>query len=113
MHFEDDTASDLAFNDLAGKFVRLLPGMCGRHGGKLSAVEVACEPLAYRGIYDFAGSGLVSRARDAALEVILGKGLRSPPPATMFLHRKLLGTFLICARLRAAINVRSLIEPFL
>lgn len=76
-------------------------------------IEVACEPLAHRGIYDFAHSGLVSRARDVGLDVILGKGLRSPPPATMFLHRKLLGTFLICARLRAAINVHTLIEPFL
>jgi hypothetical protein len=38
---------------------------------------------------------------------------RFPPPETMFLHRKLVGTFLICAKLRARINVHSLIERFL
>jgi hypothetical protein len=31
----------------------------------------------------------------------------------MFLHRKLLGTFQICARLRAHVNVHALIKRFL
>jgi hypothetical protein len=72
-----------------------------------------CEPLAHRGVFDFATSGLAERARDFGLAVAFGRGLRSPPPATMFLHRKLIGTFLICARLRARINVHALIERFL
>jgi predicted unusual protein kinase regulating ubiquinone biosynthesis (AarF/ABC1/UbiB family) len=76
-------------------------------------VQLACEPLAHRGPYDFATSGLVGRARDLGLEVLLGQGMRSPPPETLFLHRKLMGTFLICARFRACINVHALIERFL
>ena len=73
-------------------------------------IRLVCEPLAHRGTYDFAGSTLMRRARDRGLQAAFGHGLRSPPPATMFLHRKLVGTFLICARLHARINVHALIE---
>jgi hypothetical protein len=38
--------------------------------------------------------------------------VRSPPPETLFLHRKLIGTSLICAQLRARVNVHALIEKF-
>lgn len=76
-------------------------------------VRLVCEPLAHRGAYDFAGSGLAVRARDLGLAVAFGKGTRSPPPATLFLHRKLIGTFLICVKLRARVNVHALIERFL
>jgi hypothetical protein len=30
----------------------------------------------------------------------------------MFLHRKLIGTFLICVKLRARVNVHAIIEKF-
>jgi predicted unusual protein kinase regulating ubiquinone biosynthesis (AarF/ABC1/UbiB family) len=76
-------------------------------------IQLVCEPLAHRGSYDFAASGLFVRARDLSLKVLMKQGLRSPPPETMFLHRKLLGTFLICSRLRASVNVRALVERFL
>jgi len=76
-------------------------------------IQLVCEPLAHRGSYDFAASGLFVRARDLSLKVLLGQGLRSPPPETMFLHRKMLGTFLICTRFRACINVHALVERFL
>ncbi|MGB7904292.1 MAG: AarF/ABC1/UbiB kinase family protein [Steroidobacteraceae bacterium] len=76
-------------------------------------LRLACEPLVHRGPYDFAGSGLAVRARDLGLAVAFGKGLRSPPPATIFLHRKLIGTFLICAKLRARVSVHAIIERFI
>jgi len=76
-------------------------------------IELVCEPIAHRGPYDFAGSRLLLRARTLGLEVMFGEGLRSPPPETLFLHRKLVGTFLICARLGARLNVRALVERFL
>ena len=76
-------------------------------------IELACEPLVHRGPYDFAGSQLMLRARDRGLEVLFGQGLRSPPPETLCLHRKLIGTFMICAKLRARLNVHALVERFL
>jgi predicted unusual protein kinase regulating ubiquinone biosynthesis (AarF/ABC1/UbiB family) len=76
-------------------------------------IRLVCEPFAHRGVYDFAASGLVARARDLGLRAAFGHGLRSPPPETMFLHRKLVGTFMICAKLHAHVNVHSLIRRFL
>jgi predicted unusual protein kinase regulating ubiquinone biosynthesis (AarF/ABC1/UbiB family) len=76
-------------------------------------VRLVCEPLAHRGTFDFAASGLAVRARDLGLAAAFGKGLRSPPPETLFLHRKLIGTFLICVKLRARVNVHAIIEKFL
>jgi len=79
----------------------------------IDIMRLVCEPFAHRGIYDFAASGLIARARNRGIEAAFGHGLRAPPPETMFLHRKLIGTFLICTRLHARINVHALIEPYL
>jgi predicted unusual protein kinase regulating ubiquinone biosynthesis (AarF/ABC1/UbiB family) len=79
----------------------------------IDIMRLVCEPFAHRGVYDFAGSGLIGRARNRGIEAAFGHGLRSPPPATMFLHRKLVGTFLVCAKLHARINVHALIEKYL
>jgi len=76
-------------------------------------IRLVCEPFAHPGQYDFAASRLIGRARDRGLQAAFGHGLRSPPPETMFLHRKLVGTFLICARLHAHVNVHALIRRFL
>jgi predicted unusual protein kinase regulating ubiquinone biosynthesis (AarF/ABC1/UbiB family) len=78
----------------------------------LAIIRLACEPLTHRGPYDFAGSGLLVRGRDLGLDAVFGKGLRSPPAETLFLHRKLVGTFMICAKLHARVNVHALIERF-
>ena len=79
----------------------------------IDIMRLVCEPFAHRGTYDFAASGLISRARNRGIEAAFGHGLRAPPPATMFLHRKLIGTFLICVKLHARINVHALIEKYL
>ena len=38
---------------------------------------------------------------------------RVTPPATMFLHRKLVGCFMLCSSFGARVDVQKLIEPFL
>ncbi|MDJ0865287.1 MAG: AarF/ABC1/UbiB kinase family protein [Myxococcota bacterium] len=77
-------------------------------------ILLVCEPLRRRGIYDFGRSRLAGRARDLGLDLVFRHGyLHPPPPETVFLHRKLVGSFLLCARIRARVDVRSLIEPLL
>jgi len=75
---------------------------------------VGFEPFAHKGIYDFGTSDVTARAREVGMDLTLQKGfMRPPPPETMFLHRKLGGTFLLCARIAARADVRSLLRPFL
>lgn len=75
---------------------------------------LACEPLCHVGRYDFGASDLPARMRKLGFELAIRRRLLRPPPAeTMFLHRKLVGSFLLLARLRAHVDARSLILPFL
>ncbi len=77
-------------------------------------ILLVCEPLRHRGRYDFAASGLAARARDLGFELALRRRLlRPPPPETIFLHRKLVGSFLLLARIGARVDARALVLPFL
>ena len=70
-----------------------------------------CEPFRHRGAYDFAASKLPGRVRDVGLELAFRTGgFRLPPPDAVFVNRKLVGTFLLCARLRARVDVRTLLQ---
>jgi hypothetical protein len=52
--------------------------------------------------------------RELATDLALGKGFWRPPPIdSLYLHRKLGGTYLLAARLRARIDLRALLLPFL
>jgi len=81
--------------------------------GVIDIIRLVCEPLAHRGAYDFAASRLPQEAYELGLEVAFRKGLPTPPPATLFLHRKLVGTFMLCAMLRARVDVHRLVTPWL
>jgi predicted unusual protein kinase regulating ubiquinone biosynthesis (AarF/ABC1/UbiB family) len=73
-----------------------------------------CEPFRHRGAYDFAASKLPVRVRDVGLELAFRTGgFRLPPPDAVFVNRKLVGTFLLCARLRARVDVRALLRAAL
>ena len=56
-----------------------------------------------------------SDAEDAGIEMLFHSGgeLKAPPPETVFLHRKLVGSFLACARIRARVRVQDLIQRHL
>jgi predicted unusual protein kinase regulating ubiquinone biosynthesis (AarF/ABC1/UbiB family) len=80
----------------------------------LDLMFLVCEPLRHTGRYDFARTTLAVRARDAGFDLAFEKGfLRAPPAETVFLHRKLAGTFLLSGRIRARVDVRALLEPIL
>ena len=77
-------------------------------------IQLVCEPLRHRGPYDFAASDLPSRVRSLGFDLAFRRGLlRAPPPETLFLHRKLVGSFLLLARIGARVNAHALVLPLL
>jgi predicted unusual protein kinase regulating ubiquinone biosynthesis (AarF/ABC1/UbiB family) len=82
--------------------------------GLVELVMLACEPVEQGGAYDYGASDLSQRASDAGIDLAFGKGLmRPPPPATIFLHRKLGGMFLMLQRLGANVDTQDLVLEFL
>ena len=80
----------------------------------VDVIFLVCEPLRHVGRYDFPHSDLPGRVRALAFDLGFRRGLlRPPPPKTIFLHRKLVGSFLLLARIGARIDARALVLPFL
>jgi len=85
-----------------------------RLGAVVEVIFLVCEPLRHRGRYDFAASDLPARARDLGYDLAFRQGLvRAPPPETIFLHRKLVGSFLLLARIGARVDARGLVAEVL
>jgi predicted unusual protein kinase regulating ubiquinone biosynthesis (AarF/ABC1/UbiB family) len=107
---------DAEVRRLAEKMGYINPGDSDEHVGKiLNLIRLASEPIIKGGVYDFGASDVFARGREAGLEMIFEdmSEYRVPPPETMFLHRKLVGSFMLCARIGARVDVHKLISPFL
>ena len=81
----------------------------------LDMIKLISEPVIQGGVYDFGDSDLFARGRDAGLSMFFEdmSEYQVPPPETIFLHRKLVGSFMLCSRIGARVNVQELILPFL
>ncbi len=80
----------------------------------LDVVELVCEPLRASGTYDYGASDLPRRARGLGIDLAFKRGLlRMPPTDTMFLHRKLVGVYLVLARLGARVATSRIVRPYL
>ena len=74
--------------------------------GVVAMMRTAGEPLRQAGNYDFGASDLFARAFDQGRAQFFGAGYaRTPPPDLLFLQRKFAGTFLLCTRLRARVDL--------
>lgn len=80
----------------------------------LDLIALATEPFRHPGPYDFGRARLAERARERSLALVFEHGFyRAPPPATLFLQRKLGGSFLLFTRLRARVDAGRLLEEAL
>lgn len=65
-------------------------------------------PFQTRGKYDFASQKVTSTVQ-SNVPTMINERLTPPPPETYSLHRKLAGSFLLCTKLKACVDVRSLL----
>lgn len=78
-----------------------------------SMFDVAMDPLRQDGPFDFGRSDLLERLRNMGLAIGNDRELAHvPPAATLFLHRKIGGMYLMAAKLRARIALRPMVEAY-
>ena len=107
---------DSTVRHLAEQMGYIHPGNSEEYVGRiLNIIRLASEPVIQGGVYDFGASTVFTRGREAGLEIFFEdmSEYRVPPPETMFLHRKLVGCFMLCSRIGARVDVQELISPFL
>ncbi|MCG6943074.1 MAG: AarF/ABC1/UbiB kinase family protein [Thiohalocapsa sp.] len=79
----------------------------------VALIKLSSEVLT-PGVYDFGRSDLFERlyvqGRDMFMEDAFTK---LPEPITVFLQRKFAGMFMLCRRLRARVDLRALLDPYL
>ncbi len=66
------------------------------------------QPFAADGAYDFASQNVTATVQ-SNVPTMINERLTPPPQETYSLHRKLAGSFLLCTKLRAVVNVRKLL----
>ena len=76
-------------------------------------ISMATEPAREKAAFDFTGSDLAQRMSEYVLKLRMGsQQWRMPPPDILFLHRKLGGMYMLCAKLKARVNVGQLVEQY-
>ncbi|MGY6535640.1 MAG: ABC1 kinase family protein [Pararhodobacter sp.] len=79
----------------------------------LQMFDTAMAPLRQQTPFDFGSADLITRLRDMGKPLGNERDLTHvPPPATLFLHRKIGGIYLMAARLRARVALRPLLEKY-
>jgi hypothetical protein len=70
-------------------------------------------PLRQDAPFDFGRSDLLERLRDMGLAIGNDRDLAHvPPAATLFLHRKIGGMYLMAAKLRARVALRAMVGRY-
>ena len=97
---------------LAAGFVG--PDAIARHRQRIDRmIDVVLGELGRPGSFDFGDRGFVEILRDDAMKVAADQAAWHIPPADiLFVQRKISGTALLAARLKARIDVRSIVEAF-
>ena len=106
------SADPAAMRDAMTRIGYIAPGMASRHQDMiLSMFDTAMTPLRQDTPFDFGTSRLLETLRDMGLAMGKERDLTHiPPPATLFLHRKIGGIYLLATRLRARVALRPLLD---
>ena len=73
--------------------------------------DTAMAPLRQSEPFDFGKTSLIETLRDMGLAMAGERDLTHvPPPATMFLHRKIGGIYLLATKLKARVGLRPMLE---
>jgi predicted unusual protein kinase regulating ubiquinone biosynthesis (AarF/ABC1/UbiB family) len=80
----------------------------------IGLIRMSAEVLRHERAYDFGASDLFERVYNRGRELFLDDAFaRFPKPETLFLHRKFVGTFMLCRRLRARVDLRGMLAEYL
>jgi len=78
-----------------------------------SMFDLAMAPLRQATPFDFGQSDLLEHLRDMGLAIGSDRDLAHvPPAATLFLHRKIGGMYMMAAKLRARVALRPMVETY-
>ena len=90
------------------------PATAPHHQELIQAMfNTAMDPLRQKTLFDFGQSDLLERLRDMGLAIGNDRELAHvPPAATLFLHRKIGGMYLMAAKLQARIALRPMVEAY-
>lgn len=82
--------------------------------GLCEMIYMVAEPLRSNGPFNFGESDLSRRVADHAISLrVHQRYMHFPPMDVLFLHRKIAGIYLLCARLRAKVDIKNLMQPYL
>ena len=90
-------------------------GAIAHHGARIDRMlDVVIGEIGRPGPFDFGDRGFVALLRDQGLDVAADRAAWHIPPADLlFVQRKISGTALLAARLRARIDVREMVMRYL
>ncbi len=85
-----------------------------RHGPAVDhMIDVILVELERTGPFDFGDRSFVSTLREEAAQMAQDRATwHIPPVDTLFVQRKVSGTALLCARLKARVDIRTMIESY-
>ncbi|KQS02343.1 ubiquinol-cytochrome C reductase [Sphingomonas sp. Leaf357] len=91
------------------------PGAVANHRARIDRmIDIVIAELRKPGAFDFGDRAFVGVLRDEGMDVAADHSAWHIPPADiLFVQRKISGTALLAARLKARVDVRAMVEPFL
>jgi predicted unusual protein kinase regulating ubiquinone biosynthesis (AarF/ABC1/UbiB family) len=97
---------------LAAGFVG--PGAIARHGDRVDRmIDIILGEMNRDGPFDFGDRRFVGVLRDEGMAIAQDRATwHLPPSDVLFVQRKVSGTALLAARLKARVDVRSMLRPF-